>query len=177
MHGWVALLRGINVGGHKKVPMADLRRIYEELGCEDVRTYIASGNAVFASPESDRGALATALEDAVVAELGVRSFVVLRSFAEIRKVARSHPFGPDTSQSFVTFLVAKPKAADVRRLNELELEPDELKVAGSEVFLRYPNGLAKARLTGAQLDRAIGIPGTNRNWRTVTKLAEMTAAG
>jgi uncharacterized protein (DUF1697 family) len=175
MHGWVALLRGINVGGHKKVPMADLRRIYEELGCEDVRTYIASGNVVFASPESDRGALATALEEAVAAELGVSSFVVLRSFAEIRKVARSHPFGADTSQSFVTFLVAKPKAADARRLNELDLAPDELKVLGSEVFLRYPNGLSNARLTGAQLDRAIGVPGTNRNWRTVAKLAEMTA--
>jgi uncharacterized protein (DUF1697 family) len=174
MAGWVALLRGINLGAHKRVAMADLRHVYEESGCVAVRTVIASGNVVFEHESADRKRLAAQLEQAVADELGVSSMVVLRSFGEIRKVVQSHPFGDDTSQTYVTFLPEKPSAGAVRRLRALDVEPDELQVAGREVFIRYPNGLANARISGSLLDKTLGVPGTNRNWRTVTKLADLT---
>jgi uncharacterized protein (DUF1697 family) len=174
MAGWVALLRGINLGPHKRIAMADLRRVYEEAGCASVRTYIASGNVLFEHGQTDRRKLAGALEQAVAAELGVSSMVVLRSFRELRELVRSHPFGEDTSQTYVTFLPERPPAAAVRALRALDVEPDELVVAGSDVFIRHPNGLANARISGVQLDRALGVPGTNRNWRTVAKLAGLS---
>jgi uncharacterized protein (DUF1697 family) len=176
MPGWVSLLRGINLGPHKRIAMADLRRVYEDLGCESVRTYIASGNVVFENSRSGRKPLARALEQAVESELGVSSLVVLRSFAEIRKLARLRPFGEDTANVYVTFLPEKPKAAAVRLLQEAETGPDEVQVVGPDVFIRYPNGLANATLSGTFLDKTLGVPGTNRNWRTVAKLAELTGS-
>jgi uncharacterized protein (DUF1697 family) len=154
--------------------MADLRRVYEQAGCEAVRTHIASGNVLFERAGSERRALARTLEQAVEAELGVSALVVLRSFAELRRLVGAHPFGDDTSRTYVTFLPARPEPAAVRRLLEAPLEPDEVQVVGSDVFIRYPNGLANARATGTTLERLLGVPGTNRNWRTVSKLAELT---
>jgi len=172
-HGWIALLRGINVGGRYAVPMAGLRRLFEESGCGSVTTYIQSGNVVFTSSVSDRSALAGLLESAVETTFGVSASVVLRTFAEIRRVARSHPFGQDTSQSLVAFLAQKPRPQDVRSLKQVDVAPDRFKVVGSDVFLHYPNGVRGAQLTGALLERRLGVAGTMRNWRTVTRLAEL----
>lgn len=174
--GWVALLRGINLGSRNRVPMAELREVFEAAGCADVRTYIQSGNVVFSSPRRGPAALARQLEQAVADAFGVVAPVVLRTFEEIAGVAGSHPFGRDTSHSYVSFLAADPDADGVARLAELAGE-DGLSVAGRDVFLRYPNGVRGARLTGPLLERHLGTPGTVRNWRTVTKLAELTAEG
>jgi uncharacterized protein (DUF1697 family) len=169
---WVALLRGINLGPRNKVPMAELRRVFEEAGCEGVQTYIQSGNVVFTKSAPDRAELERAVADA----FGVSSAIVLRTADQLAKVTASHPFGRDTSKSSVTFLAEKPKAAAVRRLQELDIGTDRVEVIGSDVFLHYPNGVQGARLTGALLEKTIGVAGTNRNWRTVAKLAELAQA-
>lgn len=153
--------------------MADLRTLLEQAGYGDVTTYIQSGNVLFTKQATDRAALARKLERTIEAEFGVRSAVVLRTAAELRKLARSHPFGSDTSQTHVAFLVENPTAAGVRNLKAEDLAPDEVKVTGSDVFLRYPEGVQGARLTGALLERRLGVPATIRNWRTVTRLAEL----
>jgi uncharacterized protein (DUF1697 family) len=168
---WIALLRAVNIGG-RKVPMADLRRALEDAGLAEVRTYIASGNVLFRS-DRDRMALARLIEQVVLGEFAVSSVAVLRTPQELQRVLAAHPFGADTSRSYVTFLTGRPKAADVRRLAALDVEPDRVAVAGTEVFVYHPSGAGQARLTGAQLERTIGIPGTNRNWRTVAKLVEL----
>ncbi len=173
--GWVALLRGINVGRRNRVPMAGLRRVLEEAGCGSVSTYIQSGNALFTSRVSDRTRLARKLERAVEDAFGVSSAIVLRTFEEMGEVVCAHPFGADTSKSHVVFLVDAPAAEATRRLGTMDVAPDEVKVLGSEVFVRYPNGIAGARLGGALVERTLGVPGTMRNWRTVTKLAELAA--
>jgi uncharacterized protein (DUF1697 family) len=175
-HGWVALLRGINVGGKNSVPMAQLRNAFEEAGAADVATYIQSGNVVLTHASSDRAALAKQLEDAVRDTFGVSSTIVLRTFAELTKVARAKPFGPDNSNTHVTFLERKPTAAAIKSLADLEISPDEVKVVGSDAFLRYPNGVSGSRLTGPLLERRLGVAGTARNWRTVTRLAAMASA-
>jgi uncharacterized protein (DUF1697 family) len=176
-HGWVALLRAINVGGRNAVPMARLRPLFEENGCRDVRTYIQSGNVVFTSSLSKRATLGERLEQAVETTFGVAAAVVLRTFDEIGAVVRSHPFGPDTSNTFVCFLTAAPGAAEVRKLAALDFGDDRFEVFGSDVYLQYPNGVRGGRLTGSRLERQLGVPGTARNWRTVARLAEMVKPG
>jgi uncharacterized protein (DUF1697 family) len=172
-HGWVALLRGINVGGRNMVPMAGLRTVFEDAGAAEVTSYIQSGNLVFAHALSDRAALAAQLEQALRDTFGVRSTVVLRRFVEIARVARATPFGADNSQTHVVFLERKPKPEAVRNSATLEIAPDEVKVVGSEAFLHYRHGVSGSRLTGAVLERRLGVSGTARNWRTVTRLAEL----
>lgn len=171
--GWVALLRAVNVGGRNAVPMAGLRGVLEEAGCSSVATYIQSGNVVFRHTSKARGALAAELEALVQKTFGVPSAVVLRTFAEIRKLAAAEPFGGDTEHTYVAFLTAKPERKAVTALETLDIAPEGVEVVGSDVFLHYPNGLGRAKLTGALLERRLGVPGTVRNWRTVTRLAEM----
>jgi uncharacterized protein (DUF1697 family) len=175
-HGWIGLVRGINVGGKNPVPMAALRAVLEEADASEVATYIQSGNAVFAHPLADRAVLAKQLEAAIQNTFGIRSTVVLRTFAELGKVVRATPFGPDNSNTHVTFLERKPTAAAVKSLADLKIAPDEVKVVGSDAFLHYPNGVSGSRLTGPLLERRLGVAGTARNWRTVTQLAAMAAA-
>jgi uncharacterized protein (DUF1697 family) len=172
--GWVALLRAVNVGGRNVVPMAGLRRALEEAGCSSVATYIQSGNVVFRRTADDRAALAKQFAEVVQQTFGVPTAVVLRTFAELRKVASSDPFGGDTEHTHVAFLVAKPDRKAVAALKSLDVAPEAVEIVGSEVFLHYPNGLGRAKLTGPVLERHLGVPGTARNWRTVTRLAEMT---
>jgi uncharacterized protein (DUF1697 family) len=172
-HGWVALLRGINVGGKNKVPMAELRRLFEQNGCHSVTSHIQSGNVLFTNESSDRVALARRLEQAVEETFGVSNPIVLRAFAELGRVAGSHPFGTDTSQTYVAFLEKKPRPENVRKLASLDIAPDRYKVVGSDAYVHYPNGVTGARLGGAMLERTLGVAATLRNWRTVTRLAEL----
>jgi uncharacterized protein (DUF1697 family) len=172
--GWVALLRAVNVGGRNAVPMAGLRTALEQAGCEAVATYIQSGNVVFRRKARSRAALTGELERLVLDGFGVQAAVIVRTFAELRKLACSHPFGADTSQTHVMFLAGKPAAAGIRALDGLDVAPERVEVAGSDVLLHYPNGLGRAKLTGATLERKLGVPGTVRNWKTVARLAELT---
>jgi uncharacterized protein (DUF1697 family) len=172
-HDWVALLRGINVGSRNRVPMAQLREALEAAGYGPVRTYIQSGNVLLTAPTEDRAELGTGLERIVSEAFGIKSAVVLRTFAEIADVAASHPFGPDTSSSHVVFLHRRPSTAAVRDLAALDIAPDRIEVAETDVFVHYPNGIQGARLSAAMLERTLGVPGTMRNWRTVAKLAEL----
>lgn len=169
---WVALLRAVNLGSRNRVPMAELRVLLEESGYADVATYIQSGNVLFAKRASDRAALARKLERTIEDAFGVRSPVVLRTGPELRKVARSHPFGSDTSKTHVAFLAAKPAAEAARRLKA----EDDAVLKGSDVYLHYPEGVQGARRTGALLERQLGVPATIRNWKTMTRLAELAEA-
>lgn len=154
--------------------MARLREVLAAAGCEDVRTYIASGNAVFRSDVA-RAKLATRLERAVRDEFGVDTPVLLRTSTEMAAVVDRHPFGDDASQTQVAFLGAKPSADRVRAVADLDLEPDRVEVVGTEAYWHLPNGVQGSRLSGARLERELGVSATVRNWRTVTRLAEMAA--
>jgi uncharacterized protein (DUF1697 family) len=164
---WIALLRAVNLGPRNKVPMAKLRRLFEEAGAEDVVTWIQSGNVVFAQSRPDAGELERAIER----ELGVKTIVVLRRASQVQKLAGSHPFGPDTSNSHVAFFLEKPRAAALRRVAELDIGDNEYEVIGKDVALYYPRGVQGAVLTTAKLEKILGSRGTARNWRTVEKLA------
>ena len=181
----VALLRGVNVGGRNKLGMAELRRIAESCGYEEVRTYIQSGNVVLSTPTGGKGAkaadpaaVARRLERAIEAETGLRPDVVVRSEAELAATVQANPWvsrGVAPSELHITFL-AGTEAPDppqvLGRLDPSAYAPEEVELIGRELHLRLPNGLGRSKLA-ADLARAKGARGTTRNWRTVTTLLTM----
>jgi uncharacterized protein (DUF1697 family) len=172
----VALLRGINVGGHRKVPMAELRALAEGLGAREVRTYIASGNLVCASP-LEPPELARALERAIAAYFGFEVDVVTRSAGRWAEYAQGHPFGdvPDEALKFVHLCVARDAAAPdaAARLERYLGDGERIVLLEDAVWVDYASGVARSKLTPARLDAAMGSPVTARNWKTVAHLAHM----
>lgn len=176
----IALLRGINVGGKNKLPMKDLSRVFASLGCEDVRTYIQSGNVVFEASAAVVKSLAAKVSKRIADEFSLSVPVVIRSAREWKKTASAHPFihedVPD-KLLHVIFLADKPKPADVRQLEPDRSPGDKFKVVGREIYACYGRGVAGSKLTNAYFDRVLKTVSTARNWRTVQTLAEMMSAG
>jgi uncharacterized protein (DUF1697 family) len=173
---WVALLRAVNLGARNKVPMAELRQLLEGAGYGDVRTYIASGNVLLEGPDEPT-AVTAELERLIVEAFGVDTTAILRTPAELTAVVAGHPFGADTSRSHVAFLAAEPDGEAAERLASADQSPDRAVLAGSDVYLQYPAGVQGSRLSAARLERLLGLPGTQRNWRTVAALAELAGEG
>ncbi|MDE2989698.1 MAG: DUF1697 domain-containing protein [Chloroflexota bacterium] len=173
----VALLRAINVGGTKKLLMADLRAMFEAAGCTDVRTYIQSGNVVFRAEPALAERIPALVEAEIVTTKGFEVPVVTRSAAELDAVVTGNPFlaaGADPTQLHVGFLAEAPTAARIAELDPDRSPGDAFEVRGREVYLHFPNGTARSKLTVDYFDRTLGTTITIRNWRTVGKLREMT---
>jgi uncharacterized protein (DUF1697 family) len=174
---FVALLRGINVGGKNKVPMAQLKSSLASLGYEDVVTYIQSGNVVFRSPVGDARKVAATIEKRIAEEFEVPASVLIRTPAELRAVEKQNPFlkaGVDASKLHVVFLDRSPKKSAVTDLDPGRSPPDEFEVRGGEIYLHLPNGAGRSKLTIDYFERRLGVRGTTRNWRTLTKLIELS---
>lgn len=172
---FVALLRGINVGGKAKVPMAALRDICTSAGCEDVTTYIQSGNVVLTSKlTADK--LRAALEAALAKEFGFNPAVMIRTAKELAAVVDRNPYaGADEKELHVGFLQAAPNAATKKCLGAIDCAPEELTVAGRDIYLHLPNGMGRAALP-VRMERCLRpTQVTVRNWRTVTKLVELSS--
>lgn len=177
MHTFVALLRGINVGGKNKIPMAELKSSVSTLGLEDVVTYIQSGNLVFRAPARDAPDLAARIEKAVAKDSGVSITVLLRTPSELEAIAGGNPFlsgKVDPSRLHVVFLSAPPTADAVDQLDPKRSAPDEFSVRGSEIYLHLPNGAGRSKLTIDYFEKRLGVRATARNWKTLTKLIELT---
>ena len=170
---YIALLRGINVGGRAKVPMAGLRTTCESVGCTDVLTYIQSGNVVLTSP-LDPVKLRAALEAAIAEQLGVSPVVVIRTHRQLADVIAGNPFPDDADNVHVAFLSEALDRGQATTVAELEWPPEEVAARGADVYFHLPNGMGRAKLPEL-FGRRIKIPATVRNWRTVNKLAEMSA--
>jgi uncharacterized protein (DUF1697 family) len=174
MVAYVAMLRGINVGGKNKIKMSDLQALFVGLGHAVVTTYIQSGNVVFTSGAKSAAAVTAAIEQRIVREFGSEVSIVLRTKAELAKVIAGNPFAVgDLAKVHVTFLAQKPEAPLVRALAEHRSPPDEFRVVGREVYLRCPNGYGKTKLNNTFWERKLKVAATTRNWNTVTKLIEL----
>ena len=172
----VALLRGINVGGKNLLPMTELAALFEAAGCAGVRTFIQSGNVLLAAPAAVARRLPERIGSLIEERHGLRVPVVLRTAAELRRVAAGHPLsqaGADPRFLHVAFLAAAPDRAAVARLDPARSPPDAFAVVGRDVYLSLPNGAGRTRLTNDYLDRTLGTTSTLRNWNTVRKLAEI----
>lgn len=175
----VALLRGINVGGKNKLPMADLRVVFEDAACADVRTYIQSGNVTFRAKAGLAERIPGLVTQAIADRFGYQIPVVMRSAAELRKIVRGNPFledGADEKTLHVAFLADKPKQADVIGLDADRSPPAEFRVHQREIYLRCPNGLARSNLTNRYFDSKLNTTSTLRNWKTVLHLVQMANA-
>lgn len=153
--------------------MADLRALVAGLGAEAVGTYLQSGNVVFRSATA-RTELRAGIERALADELGLEVAVLLRTPAELERIAAGNPFaGVGRKELHVAFLSAEPDPELVEALGPRPFPPDELRVAGEEAYLRYPKGLGRSKLSNAFLEKALGVRATTRNWNTVTRLAQL----
>jgi len=172
----VALLRGVNVGGANRLPMRDLAEMFRDAGCADVRTYIQSGNVVFAASATLARRVPSVVGAAIRSRFGFDTPLLVRTGAELANVVGRNPFlkaGADPATLHVAFLRDQPDKAQVASLDPDVSPPDEFRVSGREIYLRCPDGVARSRLTAPYFDTRLKTVSTARNWRTVLALLEM----
>lgn len=172
----LALLRGINVGGGNKVPMADLRALCAELGWIRIETFIQTGNIVFEAEEADPAA---ALEAGIAVRFGLQIAVAVRTAAQWRALVAANPFPDAADAEPARLMVTVPKhalagdAADA--LRERAGCGERVAEAAGALFIHYPGGAGRSKLMPGLIDRLAGTPCTSRNWRTVLALERMLA--
>ncbi|MFE0471722.1 DUF1697 domain-containing protein [Streptomyces sp. NPDC058947] len=177
---YAALLRGINVGGSRKVPMADLRALMESLGLDDVRTYLQSGQAVFSSGHGDEASLAARLADGIERHFGFGVDVIVRDHAYLRAVADACPFPAaelEPRQLHVTYFSEPVTPGRFGQIDQAAFLPEEFRLGDRALYLYAPNGLGRSKLAEQLAKPRVtrGLTATTRNWNTVLKLAELTA--
>jgi uncharacterized protein (DUF1697 family) len=173
----VSMLRGVNLASHNRVQMAALRALYESLGFRDPQTYIQSGNVVFRTKQRDLVALARKIEKGIERSFGFRTTVVVRTAPELRDVIARNPFrsrrGIDPSKLLVTFLASNPAAEALELVLKINTEPEEVHIDGREVYIYFPNGMARPKMSWVAIEKKLQTSGTGRNWNSVTKLLEI----
>lgn len=175
MTTYIALFRGINVGGKNVLPMKELVSILEDIGLWNVRTYIQSGNAVFKSRETDAGLLSNRISAEIETSHGFEPKVLLLELEEIEKVVAANPF-PDAEFEPKTlhlhFLASEPRTPDLDALEDIKADSERFVLKAGVFYLHAPDGIGRSKLA-ANAERLLGVPITARNWRTVRKVIEM----
>jgi len=173
MPQFIALLRGVNVGGRAIVPMAALRDLFGELGFVNVQTLLQSGNVVFDADRTTPAAAQAAIEAALFTRFKKEIRVILRSRKDLANVVARNPFPKaardDPSHLVVFFLAAKPSASATKSLARLN-PAEPFRLDGSSLFIHYGAGIGTSKFTGAVIEKTLATPGTARNWNTITKL-------
>src|SRR6266704_5734598 len=173
----ISMLRGVNVGGHNKIKMEALRALYESMKLRDAQTYVQSGNVIFRTDERDIARLAKRIEDGIERNFGFRPNVILRTAAEMREVVVRNPFakrrGIEPSKFLVSFLASDPGEEAREKVRQTKCDPEELRIEGRELYIYFPNGMGRSKLSLAKLEKTLKTPGTGRNWNSVTKMLEM----
>lgn len=177
MATYVALLRGINVGGNRIIKMADLREMFAGAGARDVETYIQSGNVVFGHAARSATKLAADLEKTILAETGFAVPVVLRSAAELAQVIAANPFAKaDVDKLHISFLASALADDALGGVSARAFAPEQFSAAAREVYLHLPGGIGNSKLAVALMKVKALSSATARNWRTVLTLSEMAAS-
>lgn len=174
MQTCIALLRGINVGGNKKIRMAELKELCEGLGLRDVQTLLQSGNVVFRSAGSSPEALATQLETAIQARFGFAVRVILRTLEQWRAIIAHHPFSEtqvaEPAKILLACLSAAPSEEAWAALLAGHKGPEIVQRSGAELYIFYTEGMGGSKLDNSVLERRLRVISTGRNWNTVHKL-------
>jgi len=176
---YIALLRGINVGGKNKLPMKDLVAMFTDAGCDDVRTYIQSGNVLFRVEPTLQEEIPYLVSASILSRFGYRIPVVTRTAQDLREIVQANPLlkhSDEPDKLHVAFLSEIPDHAKVEALDANRSTPDEFAVLGREIYLYCPNGLARTRLTNSYFDSTLSTTSTMRNWKTTLKLLDMVSS-
>jgi uncharacterized protein (DUF1697 family) len=174
---YLSLFRGINVGGNRIVPMSELKSLHQALGFKDVVTYIQSGNVVFSSDATNPAQLARQIEESFAQKFGFQSQVMVRTSAELQEIIASNPFQnqPEKEPKWVAvlFLTTRPESSALEDLKKTYSGPEEIYLIGQELFVYYPDGIGRSKLTLPLIEKKLKTVGTGRNWNTVLQLQKM----
>lgn len=172
---YISMLRAVNVGGTSRIKMDALRAVYESIGLKDVRTLLQSGNVVFRSSLKDRERLVKRITQELERQLELHADVIVRTLAELADIVERGPvLSPhaDPSKLLVMFLSGVPDAAAQAALGKWHKGPEMLEMRGPEIYLYYPEGVGRSKLSGAVIENKLNTSGTARNWNTLQKLLE-----
>ena len=177
MPTYVAMLRGINLGPHKRVKMEALRKSFESIGLKNVQTYIQSGNVVFKAGKLSTAALRKKIEAQITSDFGFSSLTILRSQEELGKVIKANPFlkqsGIGPEKLHVIFLSESPETDVLKQLEVLTKAPDESCCLGQQIYLHLPNGFSRSSMMNNPIERKFLGQATTRNWRTVNNIYQI----
>lgn len=178
MTTYISILRGINVGGHRKILMAELRKMYEQLGFSQVKSYIQSGNVVFESNQKTSSIeLGQLLEKSIKETFGHEVPVLIRTSEEWEIAIKTNPFLPketNTDKLFITFLSESPSPDLKEELSSMDFLPDQLEIIDTCVYLRCERKYHETKMTHSLIERKLKVKATARNWKTIMKLKEMS---
>lgn len=172
MNTFIALFRGINVGGKNLLPMKDLVALMEDQNFQGIRTYIQSGNVVFQSKSQARKKVAQTLSEAVERDKGFKPHVILLSLDELRSAVAKNPFPQaekDPKSLHLFFLSQESKNPDLELLKSCASASESFEAVGPVFYLHAPEGIGRSKLA-TKVEKALGVSGTGRNWRSVTKV-------
>jgi uncharacterized protein (DUF1697 family) len=170
----ISMLRGVNVGGHNKIKMDALRALYESLKFTGCQTHIQSGNVIFKTKERNLARLSSQIQTAIERSFGFRPGVILRTSDELRDIIARNPFakrrGIEPGKLIVAFLAGAPAEQARDNLLKLKTDPEELRIGDRELYIYFPNGMGRSKLSWSLIERTLKISGTCRNWNSVTKM-------
>ena len=174
---YIALLRGINVGG-KRMKMADLRDMFTNIGFQDVQTLLASGNVIFQTKEDNQGKLVADIENAIQLTFGFDSKIIIRTLEQIEAVITKNPFNMDEiagNRLLVTFLRDTPSNEAIQAFEEFHQTNEAVHISDEEIFIHYPDGAGQSKLSNNVIEKKLDIVGTARNWNTVIKIRALAS--
>ncbi|HEY6767985.1 MAG TPA: DUF1697 domain-containing protein [Candidatus Sulfotelmatobacter sp.] len=173
----IAMLRAVNVGGRNRIKMDVLRDLCMGLDLRDAKTYVQSGNLIFRAKERSLVGLAATIQTAIEKKFKCSPEVILRTTAEMRDVVARNPFAGmkdmDPRKLLVDFLASEPDAEALRSVQSIKTDPEKLYAQGREIYMYFPNGAGRSKLSWPAIEKRLKTPGTARNWNSVTKLLEM----
>lgn len=175
----IALLRGINVGGHRKVPMAELRQLMTDLGFDQVKTYIQSGNIIFNADTEDTVQLAEKIQKAILKHFGFEVPVICLTAATLQHAVKGNPFAIESTpieNLHLTFLSKTPEESRATALKAMNYAPDQFRYQNAWIYLNIPGKYHKTKLSNALFEKKLKVTATTRNWKTVLKLSELLQA-
>ena len=178
MGKFIALLRGINVSGQKKIKMSDLKNLFEDLSFTNVQTYIQSGNVLFSSNSNNNKNFQDKIEKKILSQFGFQVKIIIKTPDELGESLNDNPFlkdkKKDVGKIYFTFLSEHPSAVNIKKLKEFEYPPEKYIIDGTNIYLFFPNGYGKAKMNNNFFEKKLNVFATTRNYKTVKTLFEMS---
>lgn len=173
---YIALLRGINVSGQKIIKIDELRKLFETLGFGNVKTYIQSGNIIFNYQIDSPEKIIKSVEKKIKEVFSFDVTVIIRTNDELRKIIHSNPYlkTKPVEKLYVAFLSETSSNDNIEKLLPYKSKTEEFSLTGKEMYLYYPDGSGRSKLTNNIIESKLGVKATTRNWNTTTKLFEMS---
>lgn len=176
---YISILRGINVSGQKIIKMTELKSLYILLGFRNIVTYIQSGNVIFETSHQNEADIKYKIEEAIEQKFNFKVPVLIRTNSEIRRIIKNCPFKnvnftENGTKLAVTFLSSIPSKESVLEIQKYAIAPEKLVVIGREIYLYYPNGFGKTKLTNILFEKKLSLKASTRNWKSVLKLYELS---